>query len=217
MLTTQVCVGENLAINADGQLEMAPWSVPRNLVDVIAPSGADTIKLPETSTLPGRLMIDKKVSWFNDSPVDHQIRIEVTRRWKRWVTSNPNAIEFRDRWTWTITPANTAIVTPTPPVVSGLYQSITGGAEDVGTNTVAEPLPGVFYHWWGTNTGEEWPDIAVQPGETFTLWYRAYVWTPPPWADDANKNAPNHQAEMGWSRIALMGFPEQGDLVQDTL
>ena len=215
MATSSVCVGENLVINASGKLELAPWSVPRNLIDVIAFSGADTTALPATISLPGRLLVDKQVSWVNDTPVDHDIRVEVTRRWKRWVVSNPNAIQFRDRWTSAVTPADSATVyAPQPPVVSGLYNSITGSAGDVGTDTVAEPNPGILYHWWDTNTAEEWLG-PIHPGETLSLWYRMYVWTPPPFSDNANKNAPNHQAEGGWSRIALMGFPQQGQLVTD--
>lgn len=212
MPTNTVCVGENLAINVSGQLELAPWSVPRNLVDVIGGSGSDTNQLPSTTTLPGRLLINIEVAWLNDTPVDHDIRVEVTRRWKRWVTSNPNAIQFRDRWTSTITPAGLATVIPQQPVVSGLYNSITGSAGDIGTNTVAEPNPGVIYGWWDTNTAEEWLG-PVKPGEVLSLWYQMYVWTPPPFSDNANKNAPNHQAEGGWARVGLMGFPKQGPLV----
>lgn len=213
--TPTICVGENLTVNDDGQLEMAPWSVPRNLIDVMAKSGADTDALPATIALPGRLLIDKKVQWTNDTPVDHDVRIEVTRRWKRWTVSNPNAIEFRDRWAWTITVADSPIVMPVEPVVSGISNGITGSAGDVGTNTVAEPNPGVFYNWWGTNTSEEWPLRTVSPGETLSIWYRAYVWTPPPFSDNANKNSPVHQVEAGWTRITLMGFPAQGPLVMN--
>lgn len=213
MSTTAVCIGENLTIGDDGRLRMAAHSVPRNLVDVIARSGADTTALLATTTLPGVLMIDRQVQWKNDSPVDHDIRIEVTRRWKRWITSNPNAVYFRDRWTWTITAKGDPLVVPEIPVVSGIFNSNAGSASDTGTNTVAEPNPGIFYHWWGTNTGEEWLPLPVRPGETLTVWYRLYVWTPPPFSDNANKNAPTHQAEAGWSRIALMGFPDQGQLV----
>lgn len=212
MPTNTVCVGENLAINVDGQIELAPWSVPRNLVDMIAGSGGDTTQLPATITLPGRLLVDKQIKWTNDTPVNHEIRVEVTRRWKRWVTSNPNAVQFRDRWTSVISAVGQAIITPQRPVVSGLYNSITGSAGDIGTDTVAEPNPGVIYGWWDTNTAEEWLG-PVAPGETLSLWYEMYVWTPPPFSDNANKNAPNHQAEAGWARVALMGFPEQGPLV----
>lgn len=210
-----VCLGENMAVDDDGRLKMAPWSVPRNLVDEIIRSGADTAAMPETITLPGRLLMDKQVMWFNDTPVDHTIRVEVTRRWKRWVVSNPNSIEFRDRWTNAISPTGTAvadIVTPEIPVVTGILNSQCGSGEDTGTNTVAEPNPGVFYHWSGTNVSEEWLG-PIKPGETLSMWYRMYVWTPPPFSNNANKNSPVHQVEAGWTRFALMGFPDQGELV----
>jgi hypothetical protein len=87
-----------------------------------------------------------------------------------------------------------------------------GTAGDVGSNSVAEPNPGKFYHWWGTNTSEEWLG-PLQPGDQIALWYRQYVWTPPPFSDNANKNSPSHEAEAGWVRIQLQAFPRQGKLV----
>lgn len=213
MSSPRVCISENLTIGADGMLRLAPWSVPRNVVDVVATSGGDTVKLLETSTLPGRLLIDRQVQWTNDSPVDHTIRVLITRRWKRWVVSNPNAVQFRDRWSTAITPVGAETVMPAMPVVSGIFNSQTGSAGDIGTNSVAEPNPGKFWHWWGTNTAEEWISPTLKPGEVFRLWYRSYVWTPPPFSDNANKNAPAHEAQAGYARIQLMAFPDQGKLV----
>jgi len=193
-----------------GELRLAPWSVPRNVIDVLAYSGADTTSLPATETLPGRLLIDRQIQWRNDSPVDHQLRVEVTRRWKRWITSNPNAVQFRDRWSWAITAKDSPFEQPEVPVVSGIFNSQCGSAGDISTNTVAEPNPGKFWHWWPTSTSEEWIPLVLKPGEIFALWYRCYVWTPPPFSNNANKNAPAHEAEAGWARIGLMVFPEQG-------
>lgn len=215
MTTPSVCVAENLVVGDDGKLRLAPWSVPRNVVDILARSGADTTKLLETSTLPGRLLIDvppETVVWTNTTPVDHMVRIVVTRRWKRWITSNPNAVQFRDRWSTAVTPAGNDAVMPAVPVVSGIFNSQCGSASDLGSNTVAEPVPGKFWGWWGTNASEEWIE-PVAPGDTLRVAYRCYVWTPPPFSDNANKNAPAHEAEAGYTRIQLMAFPKQGKLV----
>lgn len=210
MTSPTVCVAENLVIGADGKLRLAPWTTVRNVVDVVAKSGADTTKLLETSTLPGRLLIDRQVSWMNDSPVDHDVRVELTRRWKRWVVSNPNAVQFRDRWSSAITPKDNAEpVLAEEPLVSGTQNGQTGSAGDIGTNSVAEPNPGKYWHWWGTNTSEEWLG-PLKPGETLRVWYRAYVWTPPPFSDNANKGAPAHEAEAGYARIQLIVHPRQG-------
>jgi hypothetical protein len=43
--------------------------------------------------------------------------------------------------------------------------------------------------------------------------YRCYVWTPPPWSDNANKNSPKHEAAARWARIQMIAFPQQGRLV----
>lgn len=201
-----VCVSENLAIDADGVLRAAPWSVPRIVAEVRADSRGDG-PLLQTTTAPGKLLIDQKLGWRNDTPVDHMIRILVTRRWKHWIVSNPNLIQFRDRWTTAIDS------TVDEPITSSLSNGQVGSGNDVGTNTVAEPNPGLYWHWWGTTSSEEWKG-PVKPGEKFDLWYRAYVWTVPPFSDNANKNKPVHWAEAGWSRISLEVFPMQGELVK---
>jgi hypothetical protein len=208
-----VCVAENLVVGADGKLRLAPWSRPRNVVDVMCPSAADTTKLLETKTLPGRLLVDKPVLWRNDTPVDHDVRVIVTRRWRRWVTSNPNAVQFRDRWSSAITPKDAEEpILPAEPFTTDYLNGQTGGASDIGTNSVAEPNPGKFWHWIGTNTTDERLG-PIKPGETLRVWYRQYVWTPPPWSNNANKNSPAHEAEAGWVRLQLMAFPQQGRLV----
>jgi hypothetical protein len=189
----------------DGVLNLAPWSVPRTVADVRADSGGDGLVLPDIAA-PGKLLINQQVRWRNETPVEHMVIIRVTRRYKTWVTSNPNAVQFRDRWSWALD------AEPDEPVTVDYFNSAAGGAEDIGTNTVAEPNPGKFHHLWGTTTSDEYID-PVEPGQALKVWYRSYVWTPPPWSDNANKNAPEHRANAGWARIQLIAHPHQGELV----
>ena len=79
-MTLPVCVGEHLTITPEGLLRMAPWSVPRNVVDVKIPSGGDTRSLLMTDQLPGRLMMDKKVEYVNYTPIDLDNRILLAER-----------------------------------------------------------------------------------------------------------------------------------------
>lgn len=212
-MTLPVCVGEHLTITEDGKLRLAPWSVPRNVVDVKIPSGGDTRSLLQTDQLPGRLLMNKQVQYTNDTPIELDVRILVTRRWRRWVTSNPNAVQFRDRWTWAVTEA--AALEPNQPAVpltTSLFNGQVGSASDLGSNSVAEPEPGQFRHWYGTGTSEEWP-VTLKPRETIRVWYRQYAWTPGPFSNNANKNAPRHEAEAGYSRLAVWTFPLAGKLV----
>ncbi|AQT82506.1 hypothetical protein B1R94_02375 [Mycolicibacterium litorale] len=203
-----VCVDENLTSDDAGMLTMQPWAVPRLVADVRALSGGDGALFPEQA-LPGKLLIDRKVGWRSDSPLESMVLLRVTRASRSWITSNPNAIQFRDRWTYTIDPDD---ITPTTPIATGIYNSQVGSAIDLGTNSVAEPNPGRQWVWSDVNCVDEWLG-PVPPGEKLNIWYRAYVWTPPPFSDNANKNAPLHRANAGWVRLQLIAFPTQGTLV----
>lgn len=209
MSSPAVCVDENLLVTDDGKLQLAPWSVPRNLVDIRADSRGDG-PIGQTISLPGKMLISQKAEWHNDTPVNHMILIRVTRASKGFVVSNPNVIQFRDRWTSGIDSE------PVEPTVSGIFNSQAHVGGDVGTNTVAEPNPGLFYAWRDSHSADEWVG-PVTPDQTIKVWYQMYVWTPPPFSNNANKNNPVHQAYGGWARLQLMGFPQQGDLVSGVL
>jgi len=211
MTPVSVCVGQQLTTVWDDEqqiyvLQMAPCSVPQLVADARFDSGADG-NITETTTAPGKLLIDGQLSWRNNTPVVHNVVIRVTRRYRHWITSNPNAVQFRDRWTWGI---DTAALTE--PITTSIYNGQVGSANDIGTNTVAEPNQGLYEQWWGTGCNDEWVG-PINPGSILQVWYRCYVWTPPPWSDNANLNNPKHLAEAGWTRVQLIAYPNQGALV----
>lgn len=201
-----VCIDEHLVLNEDQQLCLQPWSVPQLQVDMIAHSGGDgPIKAP-IPALPGKLLINTSAHFGNDTPVDQMVLIRIIRAAKTWQTSNPNAIQFRDRWTYAVNHD------PPTPYTSGIYNSQAGSAVDLGTNSVAEPNPGVQWIWQSASSQDEWTG-PISPGDEFRLLYQAYVWTPPPWSNNSNKNKPLHAAAGGYTRIQLFMFPMQGTLV----
>lgn len=200
-----VCIDENLTLDAAGGLRLQPWSVVRPVADVRALASGDGPIAPRTA-LPGKLLIESSLSWRNDSPLEQRLKIEVVRASRSVITSNPNAIQFRDRWTYAVD------AVPSEPVTSGIFNGQSGPSIDFSTNSVAEPNPGVLWWWSPTSCASEWVS-EVQPGETFNLRYRCYVWTPPPWNDNANKNSPTHDARANWTHIILWAYPQQGELV----
>ncbi|ORA38125.1 DUF7172 family protein [Mycobacterium aquaticum] len=201
-----VCIGENLTTDDAGQLRLQPWAVPRLVADVRGNSGGDG-KVYPTTALPGKLLIDIKAGWRNETPLEQQLLIRVVRGPRYWLTSNPNAIQFRDRWTYAMD------AEPGPPITSGIFNGQTGSAIDLGTNSVAEPQPGQQWMWTDTNMVDEWVPYPIGPGQSFKAWYRCYVWTPPPWSDNANKNSPKHEAKANWARLQLIAFGQQGNVV----
>lgn len=203
-----VCIDEHLTVDDGGDLQLQPWSVPRIVADVKSLSGGDGALLAQTE-LPGKLLIDLKARWRNDTPIEHWIDIRIIRAYRSWIVSNPNAIQFRDRWTYTIDEQD---ITPSMPLTTSIFDGQCGSAIDLGTNSVAEPLPGVEWVWASANMRDEIVG-PVEPGEVINVWYRCYVWTPPPFSDNANKNSPIHQAYARWARVQLLGLPTQGTLV----
>ncbi len=101
---------------------------------------------------------------------------------------------------------------PTVPVSTGPFNGQQGASLDLSSNSVAEPNPGVLWTWSPTTSVDEWWG-PLEPGALFNMWYRCYVWTPPPWSDNANRNQPLHDARANWARIQIWAMPSQGELV----
>lgn len=200
-----VCVDDNMLVTDDGVLRMSKWSVPNLLRDVMVKSGADG-KISPTIHAPGKLMMNQQIVVKNESPLDVNILITVTRHWRDIVVSNPNAIQLRDRWTYRTERM------PEEPVTTTIFNGQLTGSIDVQSNSVAEPNPGRAWVWSGSNSAQEHV-FGVAPGDDFYLWYQAYGWTPPPFSDNANKNSPQHVLNAYWTRITLETEPTQGRLV----
>ena len=162
--------------------------------------------MAQAIALPGKLLIESESGWTNDTPVDHMVLIRVIRSWRGWLTSNPNAIQLRDRWTWALDRE------PSIPVTTGIFNSQVGSAIDLGTNSVSEPNVGRQWVWTPVTMSDEWVG-PMAPGQRINVHYRAYAWTPPPWSDNANKNSPQHTVAARWTRVQLMAFPQQGSVV----
>lgn len=195
----EVCTDRNMDITA-GVLGMEPWSVPRLVLDQVTNSTGDG-SLTQQTTLPGKLMIDASHSWVSDSPLASVVLLRITRAARSFLTSNPNYVQFRDRFTIGIDEAARV------PDVSNTFLSSYGGAVDRGTDNVGTPLPGRFWFWDDPSTSEDW--IQVPAGSTLNVRYRCYVWTPPPWSTNANNGSPSHSATANNVRIQLIAFPTQ--------
>jgi len=198
----QVCVSENMDV-AGGVLAIQPWSVPYVALDAVFNSTGDGAYTTPFTVLPGKLMIDSGVqSWTNPSPLDANLLFRIQRAKRSWWTSNPNAVQVRDTYTYTVDGG-----TPRTPDTSSTYHGQSGSAGDVGADSAATPNPAVFYEYEDGTMLEDW--LTVPAGATFKFWYRAYMWTPPPWSNNANNNSPTQSMTIGSSRAVLMAFPTQ--------
>lgn len=201
----EVCVSRNFDTSS-GALAAQPWSVPRHVFDTTYNSTGDGAFTQQTN-LPGKLMIDSGIqSWTNDSPLDAMVLLRVHRANRDYIVSNPNVVQIRDRFTTAVGEP------PRVPDVSNQYQGATGGGLDLSSNVSTEPKTGRLWMWEDAVLTEDWFG-PVPPGESFQIWYRCYLWTPPPWSNNANSNSPTHEARVRNARIQLMAFPTQDQAV----
>lgn len=199
---SRVCVSRNMSI-AGGVLGIQPWAVTRIVHDATYTSVGDGA-FTALQSLPGKLMIDSGViSWTSDSPLDTQILLRVQRGRRMLHVSNPNAAQIRDRWTYTVDGT-----TPRVPDVSSTYNGQTGTAIDLGAGVAAMPLIGQYWVYEDPALEDDWIDRVVPAGGTFKVWYRANLWTPPPWSDNANNGSPVHEAFATNTRIQIMAWPQ---------
>lgn len=197
----QICTSQNLDIST-GELGIQPWSVPRHVYDQSFTSVGNGVYGAHTN-LPGKLMIDSGVqSWTNTAPLPAQILFRLHRGSRRFIVSSPNVVQVRDRFTTAID------VTPRVPDTSNQYQGAAGGGVDMSTTTAAKPYAGVLYAWDDAMITEDWFG-PIPPGGVFRFHYRATLWTPPPWSNNANDNLPIHECDLDPVRIQLIAFPTQ--------
>lgn len=199
----EVCVSRNMKITS-GVLGIEKWSIPRHVGDSTFNSVGDGT-LAANQTLPGKLMIDGTLSWTSDSPLPTNILLRVNRAYRDFVTSNPNVVQFRDRWTYKI---GTGPQVAEVPDVSATYQSQFGGGVDLGTSNTAVPFLGKIARFQDAHITEDWIG-PVPVGETINVRYRCYVWTPQPFSNNANNNSPVHEARARSTQIQLIAFPTQ--------
>ncbi len=196
----QVCVSKNLKITGGGAtLGLEKWAAPRMVAQVSATSVGDgTISSSGLTTQPGRLMIDTSISWASDSPLPALMRLQVIRPYRTLISSNPNAVEIWEAWNYRI---NGTPAVPTYDLVNSLCTM----APDLGTDVSTQPFKGVVYQDYPAGSSEEL--IELPAGSTLNVRYVVYVWTPPPWSNNASANAPVHEAYSRGVKLRLWAFP----------
>lgn len=202
----EVCVTRNTDI-VGGDLSIAKWALPRMVSDQYFASTGDGT-FGQLTTPPGKLMIDSGIqTWTSDSQLPTRVLLRVQRDRRDLLVSNPNAAQIRDRYTYTINGTN-----PRVPETSSVLQGQTGASIDLSSNFAGTPFIGRFWVYDDQHMIEDWI-TTLEPGAAFKYWYRAYLWTPPPWSNNANANSPQHSATIRGTRIQVWAFPTQDTAV----
>lgn len=190
-----------------GELSIEKWTLPRHVHDATYTSTGDG-SFTALETLPGKLMVDSGIiTWTSDSPLPARVLLRLHRAYRSLLVSNPNAAQIRDRYTYTLN--GTA---PRLPDTSSTYQGQTGAAIDLSANFQGTPYIGRYWVHEDAAIIEDWLG-PVPPGGQLKIWYRSYLWTPPPFSNNANGGSPQHEAFARSARIQLIAFPQQDTAV----
>lgn len=200
-----VCTDRNLAITA-GVLGIEKWSAPRMVAQQSATSTADGSISSPITTQPGTQLIDASMSWVSDSPLDLWMRLQIIRSYWSIHTSNPNVIQIWDSW---MTGVDEAAAIPNN---YGAANGLCTLGIDVGVDTNSQPFGGIIQQDYPVNSTEDW--IQLPAGSTLNVRYRCYVWTPPPWSNNANANSPNHAAYARGAKLRLWAYPSADQAVR---
>lgn len=202
----KVCVDQNLSITG-GQLGIEPWASPRVVAQTTQTSTGDgAITGSGLTTQPGRLMVDAQVSWTSDSPLPAQMRLQVIRPYRTLIISNPNIVEIWDSWNLAIDKA--AVV----PTTYSLINSFCRSGMDHSVNTSGTPRYARIHQDYPTTATEHWEELPA--GSTLNVHYRAYVWTPPPWSNNASAGSPLHEAYARGVTLRLWAFPTIDEVIR---
>lgn len=195
-----VCVGDNLDVNADGALTIAPWAGVQSL-GAYSTAAASTDNGVSTS-LPGRLMVSGSLLVRNDSPSDRDVLTLWSRPWVRLRVAQPNAVQVRMMWTHTVRPSVPPEVIPNP---SNEYDAAFTASVDVGTDGIGIPKFGHLTREYPGGLARHVEHVPA--GQWMRVCWSVYGWNPPPYANNAAANNPLVVRVAGGYTVQAFALP----------
>ena len=145
-------------------------------------------------------MIEGDLTWFNNSPDDQDVFVQVLRAPRSFVAQSPGTVTIHDAWSHAVG------VDPTADYPS-VMQDTSGGRMQVDRpETVAEDLKyGRFF--FDTDTSQVWVPIGVVPSmQLLHFRYIAAVQTPGVWTTPTEYE-PSWEAHARWARLLAFATP----------
>lgn len=189
---TRVCVSKNLTAD-NGQLGLARQALATlETVHEWLIEDPGSLYLPPSSgvtTLPGFVAADNLLNWTNTYTLPCSYLVQIQRGPVEASVSNPNVLQRRDRVTYRVTAPGDYDFMPPDPDPSYVFDDQFTVGLDRSTNNSAVPLAGVL-RVARNRSLQEILIGPVGPAHQVVLAYRAIIWTPPPYANNANAGTP---------------------------
>lgn len=204
---SEVCVSDAFTV-VDGALGLAAWT---GAVIALREQEQISYEWPDWSgitSLPGEPLWDHEIVAVNDAP---SARLAVFRLQRPYSTMfevpQPNAMQMRDGWAYRVGPGVTA-----PPVsVVEDYNGAWTASADSGTFSDGTTRKGRLIRYFPGSMVDV--QVHVPAGETVALRWAGWVWTPPPWSNNADDGNGRGKYVIGYTLRTLMWLPvDEGTL-----
>lgn len=206
---SKVCVSDAFTI-VDGALGLAAWTGAEFYRRRV---GAE-VTLTQTGaipTLPGIELWDMVEVAVNEAHVNRLAVFRLQRPIITLIVPQPNAMQVRDRWEVRVAPRGGvpdipgALEMSTAQVYNGAWTA----SADSGTFSNGTTRKGRMYrHFPGPMVDVQ---VTVPPDHTAAIRWMGYVWTPPPWSNNADAgNATGNYACTAPMLTAMLLPTEEG-------
>lgn len=198
---SEVCVSDAFTVT-DGALGLAAWTGAVIESREIEEISYEWPGMTGITSLPGEALWDHTVIGTNTAGV---ARLAVFRLQRPYSTMlevpQPNAMQMRDAWAYRVGPNVTA---PNVSVVEDYNGAWTASA-DSGTFSDGTTRKGRLYLYFPGSMVDV--QVRVPAGEQVALRWRGYIWTPPPWSNNADNGNGQGKYIVGYTLRTLMWLP----------
>ena len=167
--------------------------------------GDDDWSSDPLTVLPGMELWDDAFELTNTADHDRYVMLRIQRPYYIAMrVPQPNALQVRDGWECRV-----GEDPPEPTVdVTRHYRGIWTASLDLGTTSASGGTPhaGKIEQYSPSFRVDE--IVHVPAGETIIFRWAAWVWTPPPWSDNANDGHPLWDIEWGDRMVTAMWIPD---------
>lgn len=195
-MSVRVCTSEYMMSTHDGVGMRRNW-FPRIVAErfLTASKDGEIKRSPDPVTT-----IDGDLTWFNNSPDDQEVFVQVTRSPRSVVAQNPNTVVIHDAWSHAVG------VDPTADYPS-VAQDTAGGKLQIDRPEVASADIKYGRFFYDTDGSQAWVPVGVVPSmQLLHFRYLAAVQTPGVWTTPSEFE-PRWEAHARWCRLLAFATP----------
>lgn len=192
----KVCVSDYMLATPGGVGMRRNW-FPRIVSERFLTSSKDgeIKRCPDPVT-----MIEGDLTWFNNSPDDQEVVVQVLRAPRTVVAQSPTTVVIHDAWSHAVG------VDPTADYPSVMQDTMGGRMQVDRPETVAEDLKYCRF-FLDEDSSQEWVPIGVVPSmQLLHFRYLAAVQTPGVWTTPTEFE-PSWEAHARWARLLAFATP----------